>query len=227
MRICIDAGHGGKDPGAIGSKSKEKNINLAVATIVRNRLQAKGHDVIVTRLDDKYVALGERCNIPNKTGAELFISIHSNSASNKDAKGVETLCYKLGGESEKLAAMINNRVAFGRVNRGVKPREDLSVLSGTRMTACLVELGFISNLAEETYMLSNIEHIAYCIVKGIDDYINVQNPPKQNEVSEWAVHSWERCKNLGIIDGTRPKDTVTREEMAVIIDRTLKKAGVM
>ena len=95
--LVIDAGHGGKDPGAAGRKSKEKNINLAVA-LELGRLVAKNCPdvkVVYTRKTDVFVELDERARIANKTKADLFISIHVNStAARVGPQGTET--YTLG-----------------------------------------------------------------------------------------------------------------------------------
>jgi N-acetylmuramoyl-L-alanine amidase len=94
--VVIDAGHGGKDPGAVGSKAKEKNINLAVALktgkYIRDNL--KDVKVIYTREDDTYPGLAERAEVANRNKADLFISIHSNALTDKRLYGAET--YVLG-----------------------------------------------------------------------------------------------------------------------------------
>jgi len=90
--IVIDAGHGGKDPGALGSVSKEKNINLAIALKTGEYLEKnmKNVNVLYTRNSDVFVGLKERAEFANKNKADLFISIHSNWISNKNIKGTET-----------------------------------------------------------------------------------------------------------------------------------------
>jgi len=91
-KIVLDAGHGGKDPGNLGSKSKEKDINLAVTLLVGKYIKENMPDVqvIYTRDDDSFPSLKERPNIANVNKADLFVSIHSNSAANKSAFGTET-----------------------------------------------------------------------------------------------------------------------------------------
>ncbi|MBO4642791.1 MAG: N-acetylmuramoyl-L-alanine amidase [Bacteroidaceae bacterium] len=95
--LVIDAGHGGKDPGAIGRKSKEKNINLAVALAFGKLVEQNCPDVkvIYTRKTDVFVELDERANIANRNKADLFVSIHVNSTAAKSGpQGTET--YTLG-----------------------------------------------------------------------------------------------------------------------------------
>ena len=95
--ICIDAGHGGKDPGCVGKMSYEKNIVLKVALKVGKLIREKHPDVkvVYTRDKDVFIELGERGKIANKHKADLFISLHVNSISNnKNVSGIET--YVLG-----------------------------------------------------------------------------------------------------------------------------------
>ncbi|MCK9343476.1 MAG: N-acetylmuramoyl-L-alanine amidase [Massilibacteroides sp.] len=103
--VVIDAGHGGKDPGAHGYRAKEKDINLAVALKVGKLISSdKKVNVIYTRTKDYFVNLDERANIANRAKADLFISIHSNSivhASN--LHGVETYVLGLHRTKENLA----------------------------------------------------------------------------------------------------------------------------
>lgn len=91
-KIVLDAGHGGRDPGNIGSRVKEKDINLAVTLLVGKYIKENLPDVevIYTRDDDSFPTLKERPQIANKNKAHLFVSIHSNSAANKSAYGTET-----------------------------------------------------------------------------------------------------------------------------------------
>lgn len=90
--VVIDAGHGGHDPGACNGKYQEKDITLAVAKLLGTKIKTNypGVKVIYTRDTDKFVKLHERANIANKNNADLFISIHINSAANKSARGHET-----------------------------------------------------------------------------------------------------------------------------------------
>jgi N-acetylmuramoyl-L-alanine amidase len=103
--IVIDAGHGGHDPGAIGKKSKEKTINLAIALKLGNMIQRSmpGTRVIYTRDRDKFVELFRRAEIANKNKADLFISIHCNASNNKLMKGAETYVMGLHRSKANLA----------------------------------------------------------------------------------------------------------------------------
>ena len=171
--ICIDAGHGGKDSGAVGNGVIEKDVALKTALIIGEMLKEQGFDVVFTRTSDVYVQLNERCKIANSKNADLFISVHINSAANENAKGTETLCYS----KNKFAELVQkNLVSTLNTNdRGVKERKDLAVLNGTKMTAVLLELGFLSN-REEAKMLQNesfIHNVAKSVVVSVCNYFGV------------------------------------------------------
>ncbi len=108
MTIVIDAGHGGKDPGAIGHKGLyEKHVVLDISKRVADLLRSKKFNVVMTRSSDKYLKLDERTAIANGQEADLFISIHANSAPTPKAYGVET--YHLAPPSDKRSASVAAR----------------------------------------------------------------------------------------------------------------------
>lgn len=113
--VVIDAGHGGKDPGAVNGKNFEKTINLNVALRVGALISSgcKNVKVIYTRKDDSFVELHKRADIANKAKADLFISIHTNSADNKAAYGAET--YLLGAEEKRTSANLSAAAAENKV----------------------------------------------------------------------------------------------------------------
>lgn len=172
-KVCIDAGHGGSDPGAVNGTKYEKVAALQIAKKVGEKLKAKGVAVKYTRSSDKYVTLADRCKISNNYGADAFISIHLNAATNKDANGIECLRYpKVGARTKALASNIQTELiaATGWRDRGVKERSDLYILKRTVASACLVECGFISNLEESKKLFADKwqEKIATAIVKAVE-----------------------------------------------------------
>ena len=189
--ICIDAGHGGTDPGAVGNGVIEKDAALKTALIIGEMLKEQGFDVVFTRTSDVYVQLNERCRIANSKNADLFISVHINSAANENAKGTETLCY-----SRNKFAEIVQKILVDNLNtsdRGVKERKDLAVLNGTKMTAVLLELGFLSN-KEEAKMLQNesfIHNAAKSVVVSVCNYFGLcfKNYKEDNEMVENVIMS--------------------------------------
>jgi len=178
----IDPGHGGRDYGCEGRTSNEKTISLAVAKEV-GRLVKKninGVRVVFTREKDTYPTLSERCHMANARGAELFISIHVNSAPNPYVRGTESfyatnvpLSGTQAGKSELLALLLQRQyLAHGReISRGVKQRE-LYVCENTNMPSVLTEIGFITNQAEEVYLSSKAgqAELADAIYKALAEY---------------------------------------------------------
>ncbi|GHU64651.1 N-acetylmuramoyl-L-alanine amidase [Bacteroidia bacterium] len=104
--LVIDPGHGGKDAGAVGRKGKEKDINLAVSTLLGKYITAKHPDVklIYTRNRDVFIGLNERADIANKANANLFISIHTNAVERRNSriKGCEVFTFGLSRSNENL-----------------------------------------------------------------------------------------------------------------------------
>ena len=146
--VCIDPGHGGKDPGATGGGVQEKAVVLNVAKKIGAFLEARGCTVMLSRETDVFVELSDRARMANAAKADLYVSIHCNSVrDNARATGMEVYHYTHASEASKRAArVIYNKLlpVCGLRGRGVKSK-DLAVLRETKMPAVLVELGFISN----------------------------------------------------------------------------------
>lgn len=105
--LVIDAGHGGKDPGAIGRRgTKEKHINLSVAKLFGKAVANKYPEIkiIYTRSKDVFIPLNQRAKIANQAKADLFISIHTNASKSRSARGCETFTLGSGSSAEALAA---------------------------------------------------------------------------------------------------------------------------
>lgn len=169
----LDAGHGGKDPGAVNATLglQEKIAALEVILKLGTLLTRRNAIVYYSREDDSYPTINERAAEANKLNVTAFISVHLNSADSTTANGVETLCYSMGGTAGKLAQAVQTElvIATGFRNRGVKTRTDLGVLKNTKMPAILCELGFISNNAEAQWLFNenNQESVARAIRNGI------------------------------------------------------------
>ena len=183
--ICIDPGHGGSDPGAIGpSGTMEKDNNLAIALLLRDKLESNGATVILTRDSDKNVAfpdasvseeLKARASIANESSADIFISIHNDAFTNKEVVGTTTFHYG-DAPSIKLANNIQSALVaeLGTKDRGSR-FGSFYVLRYTDMTAVLVEVGFISNWEEEVVLASpdGREKAAESIFRGIVKFFKV------------------------------------------------------
>ena len=135
--ICIDAGHGGHDSGACNGQYYEKTYALSIALKLGDKLKSYGYEVKQTRTVDKVVELYDRCNIANKYNADLFVSIHLNSAASQKADGIETLCYSAKSKAGAIAKLVQKHIvkATNCVDRGIKERTNLAVLKGTKMPA--------------------------------------------------------------------------------------------
>lgn len=161
MKICIDPGHGGNDSGAVGPTGlTEKEAVLDIARFVRFGLMPH-HEIVMTRDDDRAVSLAERCERANSEGADLFLSIHANSASNPSAHGFEVWTSPGWTPADPIATKIfvSVREAFpnlaGRVDSsdGDPDKESrFYVLVNTNMPAVLVETAFICNPTEESWL---------------------------------------------------------------------------
>ncbi len=117
--VVIDPGHGGIDPGALGRKSKEKDINFNVSKLLGNMIKEEYPEVkvIYTRTTDVKIPLARRADIANKANANLFISIHSNASKNRSANGCQTFTLGAGSDAEaKAAAMYENEVILSEDN---------------------------------------------------------------------------------------------------------------
>lgn len=170
--ICIDPGHGGNDPGAVGYVV-EKEINLAVSLKLKTLLEADGAVVVMTRSGDYDVSLSQRVQIANNAGCHIFVSIHSNAATSSSARGFEAYYYYGSTQGYTLASLIYQEVLklVPIPGRGVK-EAGFYVLKYTVMPATLLELGFVTNY-EDSLLLSNTTmqwRYAYGILHGIQRY---------------------------------------------------------
>ncbi|MCB9920309.1 MAG: N-acetylmuramoyl-L-alanine amidase [Planctomycetes bacterium] len=165
VKVVIDAGHGGSDPGALGNGLREADINLAVALRLEAWLALDAADprgggdwsILMTRRTDTDVSLASRANAANAFGAASFLSVHMNSFTSASANGSETYCYT--GQEARAAGLYRNRVqgevlsAWGLTDRGVKTA-NFYVLRNTTMPAVLMEGGFITNTVDSSKMKS-------------------------------------------------------------------------
>lgn len=150
--VVIDIGHGGTDAGAVANGLKEKDINYNQGMALFKLLEADPNiKVYMTREFDVYPTLQFRSQLANDIGADLFVSLHNNSAASH-VVGTETLYFPSTTDqtSKTIAGIVQNKIIqyCGTVNRGIKPRSDLYVLKTTNMPAILIETGFISNATE-------------------------------------------------------------------------------
>lgn len=178
VQVVIDPGHGGSDVGAQYNGRYEKDDNLEMALLVCENLKNMGIEACLTRDDDKFVELKDRCALANRRNAELFVSLHRNSA--EGAKGVE-IWINSDAPKEDAALAENILTALEAVgiseNRGVKSgyaRGDGNyfVNSQTDMPSCLVELGFINSETDNALFDENTEAYAEAIADAIAETLS-------------------------------------------------------
>ncbi len=173
--ICLDAGHGGKDPGAVSGQIREADIALSVIKLLAEKCERQGFSVLLTRSSDVFVELIDRCKIANKANSDIFVSVHCNSATNSIANGTEVY-YAYGTKSQLLAYSVYNKMisAVPLTDRGVKT-QNYTVIKDTNMPAILCELAFISNRNDLLVLADpdSQEKWAEAICKGICSYYGV------------------------------------------------------
>ena len=188
MRIVIDPGHAGRnvDPGAVNQSTglQEADVALFVSKLVETQLLAAGHTVELTRTEWEQAETDDmdyRTSLSNDWGADLFVSIHCNSAVSPNAAGYEVWTSPGDTEGDALATCIYAQIAIEFPDR--TGRADYSdgdpdkesrfyVLVHTNAPACLVEMAFISN-DEEAALLSDVAwqtRYARAIARGVTDY---------------------------------------------------------
>lgn len=187
-KIFIDAGHGGHDGGASGSRSKEKDNCLNIAKATRKYLRELGHTVKMSRTTDNFHSLTKRADTANNWGADIFISIHNNSAANKSARGFETFIYNgnVSANTRKLQNNVHDVIAKGinTQDRG-KKRANFAVVRQTSMPAVLVEYAFISNKQDENILINDYDDLGRFTANGVAKYYGQKeigkSKPKPNK----------------------------------------------
>ncbi|MDU5140645.1 MAG: N-acetylmuramoyl-L-alanine amidase [Paenibacillus dendritiformis] len=175
--VVIDAGHGDHDSGAVSVKKRyEKDFNLSLALKVGEILsQDDRFNTVLSREDDTFLELSERAQLANSMNADLFVSIHANSVDNMPhVSGTETYYWR--AESKAFAEAMHKQLMEGTQfkDRGVR-KANHHVTRETKMPAILLEIGFLTNAAEEAQLFDEQfqQRVAEHIVKGILDYLGL------------------------------------------------------
>lgn len=175
--VVIDAGHGDHDSGAVSVKKRyEKDFNLSLSLKVGEILsQDDRFNTVLSREDDTFLELSERAQLANSLNADLFVSIHANSVDNKPSvSGTETYYWR--AESKAFAETMHKHLMEGTQfkDRGVR-KANHRVTKETKMPAILLEVGFLTNAAEEAQLFDEQfqQRVADNIVKGILDYLGL------------------------------------------------------
>lgn len=177
MKICVDAGHGGTDPGAIGRRPftlREKDFTLQLALKLEEELTSDGVEVIMVRRTNRTFSLAGRANFANTYAADLFISIHANAAANVAAEGMEVFHFPGSDQGHHLASRILDSMIQtfpDHKNRGVK-EANFAVLRLTRMPAVLVECEFLTHPDQLQFLAdeANQRAMASAIAAGVFEF---------------------------------------------------------
>lgn len=187
-RIVIDPGHGGVDPGMLGvNNTIEKEINLTVSYMLKEELENKGMNVVLTRTTDdglylesdsnkKIADMKKRCAIITESNADIVVSIHQNSFSDSAVCGAQVFYYKHSQKGKELAQYIQDSLKENvdeTNDRKIKANDSYYMLIHTPCPTVIVECGFITNY-EEAKLLVSEEYqrkVAKAIASGIENFI--------------------------------------------------------
>ena len=230
--VCLDPGHGpGNVNGSPDGSYKEHEFTWDLYTRLRPLLEAQGITVVGTREQESdYPSLSTRASVSNRAGADLFVSLHSNAAGSS-ARGFVafTSAPPETAARNRLAAAVMGRIhAAGVVLWGSGLAHELyTVLASTTAPAVLLEYGFHTN-EQDLALLKDTAYrdkLAQATCAGICDYLGLEvkesdgESGQPNEPDSWAKEAWSKASAAGVFDGTRPRDTLTRQEAAVVLDR--------
>ena len=236
--VCLDPGHGpGCVNGAPDGSYKEREFTWDMYTRIAPLLERHGVHAICTRTEDSDPSLTERANVSNRAGADCYVSLHSNAAGNGGwyaASGLEIYTSQgpMTAQRNVLAtALVDAFRAAGVSLRSSHIKHQLyTVLVKTDAPACLIEYGFHTSREDVALLKDSAyrDRLAEATARGICTWLGVAWQEPADDVSdsdtadkpdEWAEEAWEAAKKAGILDGTRPHDPLTRQELAVVLDK--------
>jgi N-acetylmuramoyl-L-alanine amidase len=241
MKIFIDPGHGGSDPGAINNSILEKNINFSIALKLEALLKNNGFEVNMSRRTDIDVSLDTRCKLANDWKADIFVSIHHNACNGK-VLGYEVIHSILRGKGVDLANLIANEfkdIGQKADSLGVWAKESsksgqdyYAVIRQTNMPAVITEFGYIDSTDFQKFDSDSEQQTeANAIFKGICEYFNVQfwnindiNKDIGINNADWAKDHIQKALQNGIITSIHnPNELVTFGMMAALINNLYDK----
>lgn len=233
-KVMLDPGHdAGNVNGSPDGTYKEHEFALDMGKRIKAILEKAGVEVFMTRTDGSAVSLNERCRMANAIKElDLYVSLHSNAADSSgqwsSARGWSAHIIAKGGNAEKAAKTILARVQAAGV--AVRSQSivvsNFQVLRDTVAPAVLIEHGFHTN-KQDVALLQDSQYrqaLASAEALGILDHLGLSLPEKPKEgapekAADWAEEAWEQAYKLGVLDGTRPGDPVTRQELALVLKR--------
>jgi len=180
MKILIDPGHGGDQPGAVYNGIEEEDITLAVGLHAANILRSLGHDVFLTRDKDIGISLSQRLKMIEDAGCDAMVSIHCNASPNGEkAHGTET--YFRDDRDYPLANCLQQVFITyaGMKDRGVLQDQGalgkrLTVLNNLDIPSALIELGYLSNPDDRAYLIENMNTAGELVAHGADWFAHLK-----------------------------------------------------
>ena len=241
--VCLDPGHGVESPGKCSPDKSyyEHEFALDMARRIQAHLERCGVRVVLTRTDEHCPTgkadtndLLKRVAISDAARADLFVSLHSNASGNEWSSASGLMIYTSAGPetaSRNVAAkaVLAHMTAAGVELRGSPLVHDMELVV-TRKTAApamLIEYGFHTNRTEVVLLKKSSYRakLAEATAKGVCDFLGVAwaaesaGEGMDTGVADRAATAWEKAKSKGVLDGARPTDPVTRQELAVVLDR--------
>ncbi|WP_186566245.1 N-acetylmuramoyl-L-alanine amidase family protein [Lawsonibacter celer] len=230
--VCLDPGHGPDTVnGSPDGSYKEREFTWDLYLRLRVLLEEQGIAVVGTRGEDEKPGLTDRAEVSNKAGADLFVSLHTNAAGNDgwyDPKGL--MIYTSSGpitaprNQAALDILAQARAAGIEIWGSGLAYEGYTVLTKTAAPAVLIEFGFHTNREEAELLKSEAyrDRLALAVAKGVCDFLGVtwqDTEEREDTPAPWAAEAWEKAVRAGVLDGTRPWAPLTRQELAVVLDR--------
>ena len=234
--VCLDPGHGPDTVnGSPDGSYKEKEFTWDLYERLRALLEGQGVEVVCTRAEDAKPSLTARAEVSNAAGADCFVSLHTNAAGDGgwyDARGLEiyTSSGPMTAPRNVLATdLVNAFHAAGVILRPtpIVHRMDLTVLTKTDAPAVLIEYGFHTNQGDVALLKDSAyrDTLALATAKGVCEWLGVawkaetEGERPGDTPDACAAEAWSLAQYKGILDGTRPRDPVTRQELAVVLER--------
>lgn len=245
MNILLISGHGAGDPGAVGNGYREADLTRRIATLIKNELSKYCAVTIADTSQNWYrniIKYGEYFNFKLY---DYVLEIHFNSSAgtNEDGKTTGTEIYVTRAEKSVFVEekIVDNIAKLGFKNRGVK-RKNYDLINHIKkqgVSSALLEVCFINDPDDMKLYRAKSSAIAAAVAEGIAegfalfkqgaddltkaDVINIIKEYEAQKAREaagtWSAEAWEKAKKAGTLDGTMPKSPVTREQLAVILNR--------
>lgn len=242
--VCLDPGHGVESPGKCSPDKSyyEHEFALDMARRIQAHMERCGVRVVLTRTDEHCPTgkadtndLLKRVAISDAAGADLFVSLHSNAAGNDGWYNASGLMIYTSAGPETASRNVAAKAVLARMTAaGVELRGsplvhdiELVVTRKTVAPAMLIEYGFHTSRTEVALLKKSSYRakLAEATAKGVCDFLGVAwaaesaGEGMDTGAADWAAAAWEKAKSKGVLDGTRPTDPVTRQELAVVLDR--------